>query len=1493
MPDRTLLSVLDFLEQREAKLLTWGVTTGGFSEDEILDLIDEHINTHFPEELRTSSDIIEELEEKKLLFRLPSFRFSGQAEYRTRSAETLFLLNSLKQILSFRRRDENSADWRRAPNLVADYRYSLRPRTFPKRIYTKEDVIHRLSEQGTLTDEHEAVLNSLLSDPHNEIKLAEFQVESILHMLQGLNGNLDKGMIVTAGTGSGKTFCFYLPALMHIARVMNKESRTVALAIYPRVELLKDQSTNAYQLVIKLSQTIKSIKGRSLSIGAYFGDTPLDNNWLKRDRNNHWRCDFIKCPVCDGDLYWLDKDIKSNIHVLSCKTPNCYHITPSNDLLKLTKKEITASPPEILFTTTEMLNRLMSDSWSFHIIGLGKSEAPDLLLLDEIHTYSGIHGAQVANLIRRWRFAINKKVYFTGLSATLENPEVFMGDMVGLKEQNIVKLEPKELENIGMEYLVALRGDPISGIALLSATIQTVMLMRRVLDLRDDHESIFGKKVFAFTDDLDVNNRLFHNLLDAEGYVQRNNDTYHERNLPLAVYRRTRLAEEVARYQNGQSWRVPERIGHDLSSNLTIARTSSQDTGVDKEADIIIATASLEVGYDDDGVGAVIQHKSPRDLASFLQRKGRAGRKTTMRPWTIIALSDYGRDRITYQSYEQLFSPVLPEKNLPINNDYVLRIQSALAFFDWLTQKFTKYPKVKLWSEFTYSQKDTETRQSVRKEIIGTIEKLFEVEENGLYQELKQYIANALRLSEDDLQKIFWEQPRPLMTALLPSLYRKLTSNWKAYPDTQEFEETPLPDFIPPSLFSDLNLPEVQILLEGRDAEDDCLFMPIEQALKEFAPGRISRRFSIRSMYQSYWVAVDIENEINQLDINRCFPDKEYLGEFNYRNLEGTTETVSCYRPISVSVDLVHDENINSTSNAFHEWKSVIELPSNNSTYFSKVPEKVFFSKFLQKIGFFTHQSSSQLKVSRFSIGSRATVGIRGPGGEERSITTYFRNQQDNCAMGFSLAVDGLCLTVQIPSDILSRTISNFSILKGLRRAFFKDTFLSLTDLDEIANDFQKDWLQQAFIAALVSDAVSNNCLLPEAFQNIQTAGIGDRMKLALRIFFIEGESEHIQNLSRNHSRLEALCDNAIVLDNLASIASLLWDEPGRNFENWLREVFLTTLGAAIQEACFQLTPNFDSTEITVDIEHENSPILSSMGVDSMQANIWISEKVLGGGGIIESIEEQYQSDPQRFFLLLESALQASDFELADTQLQQILHLVAQKKEDIVEGIDQVRSANTFHDLTKAHEELRKILSENSILIINSFYAALNVRLLRSGSSDLSDVLMHDLLSFWDRFEDRLGIEIDARLFAYIAGQQRTFIDQVNGIVPVEDSFSAIYGLLWPRGHSLRSNAQKLYSPYQSFPPSDRLIVVDYNDTIEVDVEDENWLEKVHSSLIRKAEVTLYSPSDKSSIIKNCLFTLLTTPIEIETLLIYPRVNGVFYEQNKAKVKLILPENVF
>ena len=346
------------------------------------------------------------------------------------------------------------------------------------------------------------------------------------------------------------------------------------------------------------------------------------------------------------------------------------------------------------------------------------------------------------------------------------------------------------------------------------------MLLGRTLDPRRASPSggLYGQRTFVFTDNLDVTNRLFHSLLDAEGQ----NSAGQPVRQPLAATRSNLEDEEIARLRAGQNWRVAEEIGHQvgLAVPLSIDRTSSQDAGVDARADIVVATASLEVGFDDPYVGAVLQHKAPLDNASFLQRKGRAGRKREMRPWMAIVLSDYGRDRAAYQAYDALFDPALREQNLPTANRYVLRIQAGFALMDWLTAQIGAAPGYpdNLWKDLAYpprfenpSRRDQ--RRGRQRWLAGRIRTLLD-SGTGL-DRLARYLGGALGVDDDEVTALLWEPPRALVTSVLPTLLRRLEHEWTTWrPDGQERGEEP---FTPRSA---PRFPPAQLLHRSEPARD-------------------------------------------------------------------------------------------------------------------------------------------------------------------------------------------------------------------------------------------------------------------------------------------------------------------------------------------------------------------------------------------------------------------------------------------------------------------------------------------------------------------------------------------------------------------------------------------------------------------------------------------------------------------------------------------------
>jgi ATP-dependent helicase YprA (DUF1998 family) len=273
-------------------------------------------------------------------------------------------------------------------------------------------------------------------------------------MHQG-NSKTASATIVCAGTGSGKTLSFYLPALTSLAdEICRNPARKVRiLAIYPRTELLKDQFAETFAQCRKLDGYMQANAGRKIRIAAFFGDTPVKAEWSRKDVKGKSGLPFglMKCQQphpqdpqqqCGGALEWRRDDIFSLHEVLTCT--QCHHqLDDSEILLTRSTQQAKGNGPDILFTTTEMLNLQMNSGWSNHLFGVGEGQGPTLVLLDEVHTYSGTTGAQTALLLRRWMQRTDCLPHFVGLSATLADAQHFFANLVGAPEEEVALIEPE------------------------------------------------------------------------------------------------------------------------------------------------------------------------------------------------------------------------------------------------------------------------------------------------------------------------------------------------------------------------------------------------------------------------------------------------------------------------------------------------------------------------------------------------------------------------------------------------------------------------------------------------------------------------------------------------------------------------------------------------------------------------------------------------------------------------------------------------------------------------------------------------------------------------------------------------------------------------------------------------------------------------------------------------------------------------------------------
>ena len=1428
-----LPDLLNELEARELPLLSWGITNGSFSEGELLNLLEALRPSEDPE------DLLEQLIDAGLLVE----RGLTGDRFRTRMAETVRLASSLRQWFHGR-------DWQTAPSLVSDLRFLSRARVVPDRDVSAEVLEKQLREQlqDRWTDSHASVVGSIL----NGRQVSRFQARATERLLSVVENR--GGTCITAGTGAGKTLAFYLPALAHILATPAPPGVPRIVAIYPRVELLRDQLRGILEVVQQLHGTDSG----SLRVGALYGATPHDKGDAQRNRQRGWRSvgeglvsPFLRCleSECDGEYLWPESDRDGRL--LRCRV-----CKSELDSLVFTRQALQSRAPEILFTTTEMVNRLLGSARMRKLLVGSTSHSPDFILLDEIHTYSGTHGAQVANLIRRWRTEMSAPSHVVGLSATLSDPIGFFSQLIGAESGNVDVVSPadNEMRESGREYFMLLRGDPASQTSLLSTTIQTAMLLRRMLDPEPGHPSsgAFGSRVFAFTDNLDVVNRLHSQLQDAEGWQP--GGVNRKPNGSLATLRR-RGIDDLARDDQGQLWDVSEDLGT-LHRTVRVERTTSQDTGVGSDSDIVVATASLEVGFDDPNVGAVIQHKAPRDAAQFLQRRGRAGRDPTMRPWTTVVLSDYGRDRLAFQAYETLFDPRVQPQHLPIKNRVILKMQATWWLLDYLSKLTGGVPARTLLSSPWTKNRDRQRSQADR--ALAEIRSLLsDAGINKLHGALKR----ALRLSDEEARAILWDHPRALATTVLPTIVRRLEAVAEiARVPTDFYWTDPVDDFVPSSLFAPLQTPEVRVLMPPvgeRDPEYHA--QPIAQTMWEFAPGRVSYRFALRGKRERMWV-VPPASDSSQLRLDGFCSD--------YLELEpppGVDLRVVQPRVLELSrpAQRVPDS-------AYGHWNWEVAFFHDGEPLALDIPAGSPWVGQVLAVRAMTHRSRAPLTVWRYA--RSVEVERRVP--TEPTCTRHrITLDEQDVAVGFAMNVDGFRVDVALPPAIPPCEGTNLE--RALRSAYFEH--LMMTDptlVAETSSSFLRNWLSQLALS-VVATSGSRGSEVP--LHSIAGEELRSSMIEAARIVF---GSMATTTDDRNHNYedpglvadVEAeLCKDEVLSAIQNCLTTLNGPLPSDSL-SWLQQRFAATVAASLVEAIQATCPDLDVNDLRSDIE------VSVEGDSQPVAQITISEDQPGGTGVIEEAIDRIIEDPRSFWAVVSSAFGACDGERVDTNLRSFLDL--RKRGTFQQEVGQVRSASNLAETTLAWTELRKSLFRQGIDADQTVISALATRLLRPGSDVGTEDLCRDLLDRWDQLEAELGLEVELRVFAFLAAtdpdvRQQLDVISVNTNQADDWAVGQLVGLLWPRGGKLRSSSLQSYNPYSDLPRTERLLLerIVSAPTLTVDSSEPEWREDLDGHLRDAGTATVVSAneSDASSVVRG----LLTQPTAFGVLEFHPRVVGL------------------
>ena len=265
-----------------------------------------------------------------------------------------------------------------------------------------------------------------------------------------------------------------------------------------------------------------------------------------------------------------------------------------------------------------------------------------LVIIDEVHTYTGIFGSNVAYMYRRLNHVIDvlqgKIPQYIAASATIDDPENHLKKIVGI-EFDIVSNDtsPKNAANI-----------------FLIESNETKQMLDNILKIESYFVTQTNKKGITFLDSRKMVEQLGDNL---DGEIEKLIEEKYKDNLP---------ANAVIVYKAGYEEELRRTLDYQLRDGTFCS---------------VIATSTLEMGIDIKHLNLCILLGIPYSSTSFYQRIGRVGRIGGDDGLVIIINDNSVRSKTIFEDPKRLLEIPRSEGALYLENENLQNIH-ALCFAD-------------------------------------------------------------------------------------------------------------------------------------------------------------------------------------------------------------------------------------------------------------------------------------------------------------------------------------------------------------------------------------------------------------------------------------------------------------------------------------------------------------------------------------------------------------------------------------------------------------------------------------------------------------------------------------------------------------------------------------------------------------------------------------------------------------------------------------------
>jgi hypothetical protein len=1380
--------VLTFIEQREAEQVAYGVYDVTMTGAEVIESFQpsEDIQLAAEQKIEAIGEALQQLGNDLQIIRFNQAESPSEWVFRSRIAETVRLLTKLRQRVV---RYDNEKPRHRISNskrLVADVKFSVASRRVPRRNILVQTCMTPLLNGSSFQQQTANLLLEVIATKLKKLRqMSGFQQRALHRILEAVEFDaqegIEKGVVVTASTGAGKTYAFFLPILakMLLERCLRGRKGVKAICIYPRVALSENQLTDFIEVLFYLNQLLVQHNLPQLTIGVESGAAVYQvrdfqdtsdrrrqqlskmRGWTFSEESGGYLSPFAYCVGTAGHTC-NDGKQRLLVYPTQPQTLVCPACNKQYPFIQFARDVMKEHPPDLLIATTESLHRRLLSTKYQYLFGTDTFCAPSVVMLDEIHLQTSTAGSQVALLLRRLMARIRmgqrerneqNNLAFVGLSATIAEPVQFLSELSGIPVTRIKQATPAhdEMQTIGAERYIFVRAEENEDTAIISTLIQTAMCVLHTMPQPPEGRY----RTFGFVQSLDIVGRWLYQMEDAEKVKpdqSRTRQRYEDKNIsvtaqqiqyvPLYFYRFPPLNRQLFPnffgsnfpcncncessgqpdldcpfFQAGECWWVLSQPGKARREPLNIKRKSGSDRAIaiEPDDDLVITTSALEVGYDDEDLMCVLQYTAPANVASFVQRKGRGGRKVGTRPIVVTVLSPYKpTDLFLFRNEHLLTDPTFQKLPLNPQNRYLQRIHGFYALFDWLA-----YRAYRLGIELDL---DELSRQGYEYLMEQTADSL-------VLLEFKDYLKRTFTIPDDAIVRVLGSETEGLLWSifhggLMKGVYPSFEKENAPYVKARKL----LYKHLPENLFSDINLPEVRV--DYRPDNHHHNKQPnsesISLAISETIPGNVT----FRGGEGSTWIPPEVsEGEPTLIPISRYYtftridnpPNTAYLPLRALKKVDITptsTYSLELYRPLEINpTQFSKDHNssfwqFNPDTGDLIECRDSNEAPqdtkqlahSTSANAISAVaikavrdtptPAYTFTAShnsltcdplsqaLVERIVLYSDEPANLnlLDVRRVILGSEYTIKFHNSASDEiRGVVGFQVNEEEitHCALGYQLLTDGVSIDLNynwlIELSLSPGTQANIQV-NAIRHAFitkltveYHENFFAAENLVNVLLTIADIWLnQQGGTAQGFNDWLTRG---NTQFERWFTEAINGVHQLSKK------KQDAVRQLVKS--------DN-----NYLSIFVELYIEVhnfGLRYQQYLRDSFQYSLTQAFKQVAQEVAGvealNYVAvwTELKADFEERAAD------------RIWLYEIGMGGIGVMRATHDLLRKQPDQFWTTLANKMTRCPTAQEEAFLR---HLLSQSEEWLLQCETWVQAITTARKSSDRQIAIDSLLAE-------------------------------------------------------------------------------------------------------------------------------------------------------------------------------------------------------